>query len=172
MLMNRFLTSWARTAMTLLALFLFLGGARAQKALPYEYGFEDNDLSADGWTATASTSVIQANNSYASPHSGTYYFWFSYDISTNAYLVSPILTGGTNGVDVSFYYKSYSDSYLDHFQVGYTTDENETDPSSFTYGEKITSSTDWQEYKNTFPPGTVRIAILYDTDNYNDGWYL
>ena len=156
-----------RLLLTLLTLLCFLGGARAQQALPYEYGFENNDLTTDGWTATDTSSGINSNAS----NTGSYGFRFSYQISSDAYLVSPILTGGTYGVDVSFYYKAYSGSYPDHFKVGYTTDES-ADPSEFTYGELITSSSSWTLYENIFPAGTVRIAILYDADNYDDGWYL
>ena len=158
-----------RAAMLLLAM-LFSFTARAQQALPYSYGFEDEDETIDGWIANVTSSYSGISASAA--HSGSYCFSFNYDETSDAYLVSPILTGGTNGVDVSFYYKAYSGNYPDHFQVGYTTDESVTDPSQFTYGDKITSSTSWQEYTNSFPAGTVRVAILYDTDNYADGWYL
>ena len=154
--------------MTLLAVLFSLTGARAQQDLPYLYGFENGSLAADGWTATASSSGIDTD----AAKTGSYGFLFSYEISDDAYLMSPILTGGTYGVSVSFYYKAYHSYFLDHFQVGYTTDVNVTDPSEFTYGEKVTSSTSWQKYNNTFPAGTVRIAILYDIDNYADGFYL
>ena len=43
----------ARAAMTLFALFCFLGEANAQKTLPYEYDFENcwvSTLEADGWS--------------------------------------------------------------------------------------------------------------------------
>ena len=155
-----------RLLLTLLTLLCFLGGARAQQALPYEYGFE-SDLATDGWTATSTSSGINSG----AKKTGSNGFRFAYSITSDAYLVSPILTGGTYGVDVSFYYKAYSGSYPDHFKVGYTTNES-ADPSEFTYGDLITSTTSWTLYENTFPAGTVRIAILYDTDNYDDGYYL
>ena len=83
--------------------------------------------------------------------------------------MSPILTGSDLGVAVSFYYKSYSTDYNEQFQVGYTTDENTTDASSFTYGETVTAPASWQEYSSFFPAGTKRIAIKYI---YTDGYYL
>ena len=138
----------------------------AQESLPYSYGFENNDLEDAGWTST-SGSINSAGY-----HTGSYGFRFSYNVSSDVFLVSPVLLGGTNGVNVSFYYKAYSSSYLDHFYVGYTTDENATDPSRFTYGNMITSSTSWQEYTESLPAGTVRVAIKYDADNYDDGYYL
>nr|MCR5445374.1 choice-of-anchor J domain-containing protein [Bacteroidales bacterium] len=153
--------------LTLAALLCIPWVTQAQQALPYSYGFEDNNLSADGWTGPTSHGEISANAS----KTGSYGFCFEY-YTSDIYLMSPILTGGTNGVVVSFWYKAYNSSYPDHFKVGYTTDVNVTDPSAFTYGSLITSSDSWQQYEETFPAGTVRIAILYDEDNYNDGWYL
>ncbi len=142
--------------------------AMAQQALPYSYGFEDADLSTDGWTNTGGG----ISNYYADGvHSGSYYYYFSYS-SADVYLVSPLLTGGDNGIDASFYYKSLDASYLDHFQVGYTTDANNTDPTTFTYGSLTTASTEWQQYDVTLPAGTVRVAVYYDGDNYDDGDYL
>ena len=139
-------TLLARASMMLLAMLCFLGGARAQQTLPYEYGFENNDLAAEGWTAqitSSSSGIYNAGSSTA--HGGTYLFRFNYS-ETNAYLVSPLLTGGTYGVDVSFWYAEYSSSYGDeNFQVGYTTDETVTDPSLFTYGDVIVASTSWQQ---------------------------
>ena len=161
-------TLLARASMMLLAMLCFLGGARAQQALPYEYGFENGNLATDGWTKTDASSGISSD----AARTGSYGFAFSYSITTDAYLVSPQLSGSSHGIKVSFYYKAYSSSYPDHFQVGYTTNENTTDPSEFTYGERITSTSNWQLYENEFPAGTIRIAILYDTDNYNDGYYL
>ncbi len=142
--------------------------AVAQKALPYSYGFEDNDLSADGWTTTC-TSSSSGIKSGGPNHSGTYGFAFYYS-EQNGALISPLLTGGEKGVDVSLWYMEYSSQYGDEqFYVGYTTDETVTDPDSFVYGSVITASTSWQEYTNTFPAGTKRIAVKYV---YNDAFYL
>lgn len=153
--------------MTLLVMLCFLGGARAQQALPYEYGFENNDLAADGWTLNATSSSTGIHS--AALLSGSYGFRFNYS-EQNASLISPVLTGGDKGIDVSFWYKESSASYGDEqFYVGYTTDENVTDPDDFTYGDIITASTSWQQYENIFPAGTKRIAIKYV---YNDAFYL
>ncbi len=141
--------------------------AAAQQSLPYSYGFEDNDLTTNGWTSTGG-----AINSAAAYNSSSYGYRFSYSVSSDVFLMSPILTGGTYGVNVSFYYKAYSGNYPDHFYVGYTTDESVTDPSAFTYGAMVTSSTTWQPYEEALPAGTVRVAIKYDADNYDDGYYL
>ena len=150
----------------LMALFMPLA-MNAQQSLPYSYGFENNDLSADGWTAQVSSSYSGISD-YAA-HTGSYGFRFNYS-ENPGYLVSPLLQGGDNGVDVSFYYSEYSSSYGDEqFYVGYTTDQSNTDPSTFTYGSIITASTSWAKYENSFPKGTKRIAIQYV---YNDAFYL
>jgi hypothetical protein len=150
-----------------LLLFTFLGGAKAQQTLPYSYGFEDGDLSTDGWTAQITYSYSGINS--AAAYTGNNGFRFYYD-ENPGYLVSPLLDGGTNGIDVSFWYAEYSSTYgNEHFQVGYTTDANETDPSNFTYGEIIEATTSWQQHTETLPAGTVRMAIKY---LYVDALYL
>ena len=139
----------------------------AQQSLPYSYGFENNDLATDGWIANV-TSTSSGINS-AAAYSGSYGFRFNYSEQSGS-LISPVLTGGDNGVDVSFWYKEYSSTYGDEqFYVGYTTDENNTDVDRFTYGSIVTASTSWQEYTTSFPAGTKRIAIKYV---YNDAFYL
>ena len=163
-------TLLARAAMTLLAMLCFLGGARAQQALPYSYGFENNDLDAEGWTAqitSSSSGIYNAGSSTA--HGGTYLFRFNYS-ETSGYLVSPLLTGTEAGVYLSFYYKESSATYGDEqFYVGYTTDATVTDPAQFTYGDIVSASLNWQEYTAVLPAGTKRIAIQYV---YNDALYL
>ena len=147
--------------------FACFGVANAQQSLPYSYGFENNDLATDGWIANV-TSTSSGINS-AAAYSGSYGFRFNYSEQSGS-LISPVLTGGDRGVDVSFWYKEYSSSYGDEqFYVGYTTDENTTDVDRFTYGDIITASLSWQEYTNSFPAGTKRIAIKYV---YNDAFYL
>ena len=156
-----------RAAMLLLAM-LFSFTARAQQALPYSYGFENNNLSADGWVLQGATSSSTGINGNAA-QSGSYGFMFQYS-EQSAYLLSPIFTGGDNGIDVSFFYKEYSSAYgHEQFQVGYTTDASVTDAAAFIYGNMVTASTSWQEYTQTFPAGTKRIAIKYV---YNDAFYL
>ena len=138
-----------------------------QQALPYSYGFENNNLATDGWIANV-TSTSSGINS-AAAYSGSYGFRFQYSERSGS-LISPVLTGGDRGVDVSFWYKEYSSSYGDEqFYVGYTTDANTTDVDAFTYGSIITASTSWQKYTNSFPAGTKRIAIKYV---YNYAFYL
>ena len=154
--------------MMLAALFMPLA-LHAQQSLPYSCGFEeDDDLS--GWQfsgATSAQTTIYGDEQYA--HGGSNFIAFYYS-EQNAYLLSPIFTGGDNGIDGSFWYTEYTSNYGDEqFQVGYTTDESIEDPSQFTYGAVVTASMEWQEYTFSFPAGTKRIAIKYI---YNDAFYL
>ena len=145
--------------------------AVAQQALPYSYGFEDNDLSTDGWELVGSTSSYTGINNAgtSTAHGGSYLFRFNYS-ERNAILMSPLLTGTNKGVALSFYYMESSNSYGDEqFYVGYTTDETNTDPTTFTYGSIVTASLSWQIYETTLPANVARIAIKYV---YNDALYL
>ena len=139
----------------------------APKELPYSYGFENNDLAAAGWELQGST-ISSTGISDLYVRTGSYDFRFNF-AERNAYLLSPVFKSGANGVRVSFWYKRRNDIYIEQFQVGYTTDEYQTDASKFTYGEVVTASTSWQEYNHDFPVGTKRIAIKYV---YNNAYYL
>ena len=61
-----------KALLTLFAVLFSIAGARAQQALPYEYGFENDDLTADGWIlqgATNSNTGIMEDASVA--HTGS-----------------------------------------------------------------------------------------------------
>ena len=139
------------------------------KPLPYSYGFENNDLAAEGWTAVTSNNNSKITTADDAPE-GSYLFRFNYH-EDPGYLVSPMLSGTENGVYTSFYYmnSSTSTSYTEQFQVGYTTDASNTDPSTFTYDPTISGQNSWNLYEKTFPANTKRIAIKYI---YTNGLYL
>ena len=144
--------------------------AMAQKALPYNYGFENNDLDGEGWTKVTCHNSTGINSSAAK--TGSYGFRFYYrsinSTNPNQYLVSPELTGTSNGVNVTFYYKNSSSSYEESFQVGYSTSSN--DPTTFTYGTtyKIKNQT-WTQFEEDFPANTKYIGIKLLS---NDAYYL
>jgi len=167
--MKRKTTFLAKAFLMLFAVLLSAAGAKAQQAIPYSYGFEDNDLATDGWVLQGATSS-NTGISTAAKQNGSYGFRFNYS-EQNAYLLSPVLTGTDKGVEVTFSYKEYSTSYgAEQFQVGYTTDETATDASTFTYGDIINAATTtWETFSQTFPAGTKRIAVKYI---YNDIFYL
>ena len=154
-----------RLLLTLLMALLVPWAANAQQALPYSYGFEDNDLSTDGWT-TQNPSGYDASEFgiySAAARTGDYGFRFSsyndnYDHTQ--YLISPELSA-TTGVVVQFYYKASSTYGTEIFKVGYSTTDAEI--SSFTFGSEIsTSSTSWTlSDEFTFPANTKYVAVYY-----------
>ena len=164
-------TFLAKASMMLFAVLFSLAANSAETAgvtLPYEYGFENNDLASEGWILQGATSNQTTFHSNPA-RTGSYGFQIAYS-EQNCYLISPLLNAGENGVTVSFWHKDYSNTYGDEqFQVGYTTDESVTDASAFTYGDIVTSQTEWAEYKSNFPAGTKRIAVKYV---YGDHFYL
>ncbi|MBR5984718.1 MAG: choice-of-anchor J domain-containing protein, partial [Bacteroidales bacterium] len=150
----------------LLLLLMVAIGAVAQQSLPYSYGFEDNDLSVDGWS-TVNESSANASDfgiATAAKRTGEYGFRFSsYTNSStgyNQYLISPELNAAS-GLVFQFYYAASSSYGTEKIKVGYSTTDNEV--SSFTFGSEIsTNSTSWilsEEY--VFPAGTKYVAIFY-----------
>ena len=140
--------------------------AQAQQSLPYSYGFENNDLAAEGWTmvnCATNTGII----SFAAQN-GDYGFLFSYaNCPPYQYLISPELSC-PSGVTVEFAYKNYNSYYEETFLVGYSS--TTIDDAAFTWGTLITaSSTAWENYESTFPAGTKYVAIKLMSD---DRFYL
>ena len=132
--------------------------------LPYEYGFENNDLSAEGWTmvdCVPGTMICDNNdahhNIFYSPnctkiqaHSSDYH-----------YLISPEFNGHSS-ITVSLEYQRGTGSYgmdnLTTFQVGYSTTTN--DIEAFAWDDPITeTSNKWKSCEKDFPKGTKFIAI-------------
>ncbi len=155
--------------MLLLVALFSLTGARAQQTLPYSYGFEDNDLSVDGWTTSyqGSANASDFGINSAAAQNGSYGFRFSSynrdDVTYDQYLISPELSS-TGSFTVQFSYKASSSYGTEQFKVGYsTTDAN---PSSFTFGDEIsTNNTSWTlSDEFTFPAGTKYVAIWYYSD--------
>ena len=158
------------------ALFCIPWAAQAQQSLPYSYGFENNNLSADGWTTANpyNSNTSDFGIATAAKHNGDYGFRFSSYSRNNAgydqYLISPELDGA-RGVIMSFWYAASSTSGTELFKVGYsTTDAN---ISSFTWGNEIsTNSTSWtQSEEFMFPAGTKYVAIWYYS-NYQYRLYV
>ena len=142
--------------------------AMAQQALPYSYGFEDNNLANDGWT-TQNPSGLDASGfmiSTDAKRTGEYGFQFSshddYGAHTQ-YLISPELNAA-RGVIAQFYYRKSTSNGTETFKVGYST--TDTNIASFTFGSEIAnSSISWtQSEEYTFPAGTKYVAIYYYSD--------
>lgn len=133
-------------------------------SVPYTYGFEDAS-SFDCWT------VEYSDDSYAGittnlPRTGDQCFWFYYTTNPGQYLISPQLSGITNGLHVEFWYRGY-DNGVETFQVGYSTTDN--DPDSFTWGDEITASTSYKRFSANYPAGTKYVAVKHLSD---DQYYL
>lgn len=132
--------------------------ARAQKELPYEYGFENNDLATEGWTVNTCSSNTKILGS--AKRTGDYGFrFYCTSLCSEQYLISPQLSTTTNGTVVAFYYRSSSSS-AHTFQVGYSTTTG--DVNAFNYGDAITTNgTQWTLFNQTFSAETKYIAIKY-----------
>lgn len=159
-----------KTKSLLLLLTLTLGlpwVARAQKTLPYEYGFENLDYFTEGWTALSSTFTTGIS---ADGHSGEYGFMF-YNSSDPQYLISPELSTTTNGLTVEFYYQNSASSYPKSFRVGYSTNGNGV--SEFIFGDEITTTNgQWTFFSQTFDANTKYIAIKYEYNASSTSLYL
>ena len=140
-----------------------------QKSLPYEYGFENNDLATEGWTLNTCSSNTKILSS--AKRTGSYGFrFYCTSLCSEQYLFSPELSTTNNGTVVEFYYKSSSSS-AHTFQVGYSTTTN--DLSAFTYGEDITTNgTQWTVFSQTFSAETKYIAIKYTSESTYTSLYL
>ena len=130
------------------------------KALPYVYGFENNDLSAEGWTMVDCNVHSRIPTTYESSpvRSGRFAFKFHFSGYHVQYLVSPEFSGHTP-ILVRFY--NLISNNPASCQVGYSTTTSDID--AFTWGETYTSSTTWvwELYEGTFPKGTKYIAIKW-----------
>jgi hypothetical protein len=169
-----------KSKLLLLMLLTMIVGASpawAQQSLPYSYGFEDYDLTKDGWLKVITTSLTNNNNECAivgtAKKTGSYGFRFSsYNTSgANAqYLISPELDASTE-INLTFAYAGSSSSGNEVFKVGYST--TDTNIESFTFGDEISTSrsTTWKTYENIFPVGTKHIAIYYYS-NYQYRLYV
>lgn len=148
-------------ALSLIAIMLLGGGssAWAQKALPYSYNFS-TALTTEGWT-------MESCSSSTGISSGAFRFY--YNSNPPQYLISPKLEAISSTVDVSFQYKVQSSTWVESFQVGYSTAED-INTASFEWATEVeATNTAYTEYKTTFPAGVKYVAIRY---NSNDKYYL
>ena len=144
---------------------IFKANGRGNRDAILTEGFESGDL--NGWTLANPEDGTGVVDEYA--HTGVYSFSFNYTSNPPQYLISPMLTGTENGVNVSFFYIP-EDQWVETFEVGYSTTTNDID--AFTFGDEITADEDqdnWLEYTGTFPAGTKYIAIKHTS---YDSYYL
>lgn len=146
---------WSRwLLLTLLTILVGVSPAWAQKSLPYSYDFS-TALDTEGWSK---------ENCHSSTGISSGAFRFYYNTNPPQYLISPELATISSTVDVSFDYKVQSSSYIESFQVGYSTTDNNT--ASFTWDTQVDpTNTSYTEYKATFPAGVKYVAIRYNAKN-------
>ncbi|MBQ3709496.1 MAG: fibronectin type III domain-containing protein [Bacteroidales bacterium] len=165
-----------KTKSLLLLLMLAFGlpwAARAQKELPYEYGFENHELYEEGWAmggSSFSLSIVSGTG-----HSGEYYFQFYGTSDQYQYLVSPELSLTSDGLLVEFYYKNNNSSFPQSFQVGYSIEGSSI--SDFVYDAEVVtaSSKQWTLYSKVFPANTKYISVRRNGESnylYVDDFYF
>ena len=130
----------------------------------FSEGFEDG---LGDWTLRDCDSITGIFSYDA--HSGSVGFRF-YHRNTNPpqYLISPQLSGITEGMRLEFYYKNATSYYPEIFQVGFSTTTNET--SAFDFGDEMTASdAQWHLYNGSIPAGTKYICLKHTS---YDQYYL
>ena len=143
--------------------------------IPYSYGFEDvSDMNC--WTKeNIVSSGISDETSFGAgvpARTGNNFYVFQYVEYTSQSLpyqtiISPELSGITNGLHVEFYYRKYTNGE-ETFRVGYSTTDN--DLASFTWGNEIdNATTDYQRFSANYPASTKYIAVQHTSD---DQYYL
>ena len=124
-----------------------------------EQGFEDG---IGGWTTSNANSSTGINSSAA--HTGSNGFRFFYTTLPPQYLISPEIAGIDADATLEFYYKNYSSSYAESFEVGFSSTDNAT--SSFAFEAEVTADDQqWHQYSVTVPEGTKYISIKCTSDN-------
>ena len=96
-------------------------------------------------------------------------FRFYYTDYPPQYLISPELTGITEGMVLQFYYGAESLTYPESFQVGFSSTDNQS--TSFTFGDEETTSNAgvWNLYSVAIPADAKYFAIKCTSD---DMFYL
>ena len=119
---------------------------------------EDFEDELNGWTLRNCVSAT-----------GVHYgeFLFYYTTNPPQYLISPELTGVTEGMKLEFEYTNGSSSewgWNETFQVGFSTTNNAT--ASFTFGEVITASNmERHRHSVTIPAGTKYICWKHTSND-------
>ena len=125
----------------------------------FEHGLGD-------WTLRDCSNNTGVNGEYS--HTGQGAFRFYYNTTPPQYLISPELSGVTEGMKLEFYYRNQSINYPETFHIGFSSTDNATE--SFTFGEEITAAdTQWHLYSGTIPAGTK--YICWKLTSY-DKYYL
>ena len=150
----------------MLLMAIFAPWAAAQKELPYEYGFENNNYQTEGWKGQSFSGSISTN----AAHTGTYGLSVSYGDNRRFY--SPLLSN-SSGLTLSFYFKEgIQNNYgCVSFQVGYTT-VDEVDSYYYTWETVVTSTYNWQEYSVTWDVENIKHIGIKTSGNNGNNLFL
>lgn len=160
---NLTVTFFRRALVTLAVLILTAATAWADgaKTLPYSYGFENNDLAAEGWTTV--DNIYKSGINYNKSNE-TFEFIFTFDgIKIRPqYLISPEIDSEGKDYKLSFSFTILKD---DNFiQVGYSTTTNNLD--AFTTWDAEISGVHYDTlYEKDVPADTKYIAIKCNMHN-------
>lgn len=142
--------------------------ACAPAVLPYVEDFEAGG-NYGCWTTVQTAASTGLNSSH--PYSGSSAFRFYYSANPPQYLVSPLLAGTGDGVQLEFSYANEDNGYPESFAVGYSTTSNA--PSSFTWLPEVTDIATGRQYVRyseiLSAPGIKYVAIKCTS---NDQYYL
>ncbi len=128
------------------------------KSLPYSYGFENNDLDAEGWSTSSFYIRITAGG-----HNHTQGLCFK-ENNELQYLISPELDGKA-AMKVSFYYYSTAtteEEIIIPARVGYSMTTKSIDAFTWVDANLPPANLGWFLYENEFPAGTKYVALEVD----------
>ncbi|MBO4476353.1 MAG: fibronectin type III domain-containing protein [Bacteroidales bacterium] len=149
--------------------YMYISGLRLQE--PYRYGFENQDLYAEGWSTldcvSSNIGIYPRPNQWSYQHEGDYAFRLC---TLNTYkdqiLVSPEFDG-RNTITMSFWKRSYP-HIGEYYSLGYSTTTNDIDAFEWDNKQAI-QTVAWSQREAQFPKGTKYIAIkCYYHEVYRD----
>ena len=101
-------------------------------------------------------------------HSGSVFFNFDGDdTKPNQTLISPALTGISEGASLTFWYKPQTSGLK--FKVGYSTTTNETNKFTWSDEQTANTTTTYTKYEQTLPADVKYIAICYTSTSWDFG---
>lgn len=129
--------------------------------IPYVENFEA-DGQYDCWTVHATSSLTGRMDLPVFAESGNGFFAFASSVNPPQYLISPKLTGTSNGLRLSFGYKAIDYRFAESFAVGYSTTTNDT--NAFVWAAEVTDITnsDYLRYEVEMAVNDIKyVAIKY-----------
>ena len=135
----------------------------------YTYGFENQDMVAEGWTIVGGDTWSISYSNTTTPHDGSWSLRLlsSYPEYQSIYLISPLIDSGGEDFNVEFYYQMrVGSNHQPSIQVGYSTTTKEID--AFSWADAITKPTSgstWYFYELEVPAATKYAVIKVSVTN-------